>query len=97
MSQSPLSLEEELSLRRTSEEVWEETWGRAGPIAAKKAFIEGHFMGMACGVLAVRATHKGYAMRSQVTLLQILWWMCLALIIGMLIGQALPCVFHARS
>ena len=92
MSNLPFTLEEELSLRTHSAEVWEETWSRAGSIDSKKAFIEGHFMGMAMGVLALRATHKVYAQRLAVNV----WWMFFALTLGIVVGQVLPRVFYAR-
>ena len=86
MNHPPLTPEEELSLRSHSADVWEATWAHVNGIDTRKAFIEGHYIGMACGVLAVRATHELYRQKPGS------FWpglMLVALAVGIIIGQAL--------
>lgn len=89
MNHPPLTLEEELSLRSHSADVWDATWAHAQGIDTKKAFIEGHYIGMACGVLAVRATHKLYLEKASSRPWLVLL-LLVALAVGIIIGRALP-------
>lgn len=47
---------EELELRQASAEAWRATWGQAPPktLTPEQAFTEGHYIGLASGVLACR-------------------------------------------
>jgi len=47
---------DELAIRHASADAWHMTWGQAPPktLTPEQAFTEGHYIGMASGVLACR-------------------------------------------
>lgn len=88
MNPPPIAPEEELLLRGAAAELWEMTWGlpNAIDIDSRKAFIEGHYYGLAMGVLGNRETHKYYR-RKLLKQTKAPWLMLgLGLAIGVSIG-----------
>jgi len=57
-----MTLEEELALRSAADDLWAHTWGheQAVEITPKKAFIEGHVLGLSLGIIAARKIHRMY-------------------------------------
>lgn len=56
---------EELELRQASADAWHMTWGQAPPktLTPEQAFTEGHYIGLASGVLACRRTRMECKLR----------------------------------
>lgn len=62
-TESPITLEQELSIRSYADDIWRQTWAEANDLNAQKAFKEGFYIAFAMGLLAVRATNKAYDQR----------------------------------
>lgn len=59
----PFSLEQELSIRISADELWRQTWAKVPDLQSEKAFKEGFIIGCTMGFAAVKATSKIYRQR----------------------------------